>query len=172
MKPARIGFVAVVVAQLAFLLAWAGYHERVRSSAPTMWLQVLPVDPRDPLRGDFAILNFEASNVPPPEGWAENASGRLWVRFAPGDDGLHRAVASTYERPGDLGPGEFAAMAWPWGRAWNDESLVRVRYEIEKFFVPEGKGELPPGDTRAEVAITPRGALQLKRVWVDGRPWP
>jgi uncharacterized membrane-anchored protein len=170
MRRARPWFLVIVLGQLTFLLAWAGYHEWVRANAPTVWLRVLPVDPRDPLRGDYAILNFEISTVPFPAGWAEQSYGTVWVRLAPGEDGLHEAVATSFAPPGNLAPGEYAVRAWLDGRRWDDR--LRVRYEIEKFFVPEGFGVLPDGDTRAQVAITPRGALQLKGVQVDGRRWP
>jgi hypothetical protein len=46
---------AILVAlQAAVILGWAGYHERVRASAPTFRIPLAPRDPYDVLRGRYS----------------------------------------------------------------------------------------------------------------------
>jgi uncharacterized membrane-anchored protein len=49
---------------------------------------------------------------------------------------------------------------------------LRVDYGIGRYYVPEGKGTLPRGNTEAEVALTRDGRAFLIRLFVDGRSYP
>ncbi|MSU71171.1 MAG: DUF2157 domain-containing protein [Opitutus sp.] len=63
--------------QVALLVGWVGYHEWNRTTAPTILLETVPVDPRDLLRGDYMILSYKISRVPaPPTGGDAGTRGR------------------------------------------------------------------------------------------------
>ncbi|OLB51361.1 MAG: hypothetical protein AUH99_07455 [Candidatus Rokubacteria bacterium 13_2_20CM_2_70_11] len=50
---------------------------------------------------------------------------------------------------------------------------VHVVYGIERYYVPEGKGTPPRGQKlEAELALTADGRPFLRRLFVDGRPYP
>ena len=57
------------------------------------------------------------------------------------------------------------------GRRGIETRTVWVDYGIDKFFVPEGKGT-PHGKMVAIVAVGRGGRPHLKRLLVDGRPYP
>jgi len=50
-------------------------------------------------------------------------------------------------------------------------NVVHVDYGIEKFFIPEGKGN-PRGKIVAVVALAGNGHPYLKSLSVDGHPFP
>jgi uncharacterized membrane-anchored protein len=157
-------FWSVVGLQAVFLLVWAGWHEHVRSAAPVVRLKTVPVDPQDLLRGDYMILRYEISSVPPPAPETPGAAAKeVWVLLEP-RAGYHVAVGASWAPP-VAGPGQFAVKGWRGKQG-------RVDYGIETYFVPEGKGT--PRFTRLEVeaAVGPAHRLQIKRVLVDGRPYP
>ena len=168
LKLRSLFFFGVVAAQAVFILAWAGHCQWVLDSAPVVRLRPGPVDPRDPLRGDYAALNLEIGRVTVPEGIA--AFTDVWVELVP-DGAFHttgaiRSAASGAPRPEGL-----------WARArvpWYDPKTRRARLDlgIDKFFVEEGHGDLPRrGEVVVEASLPPSGRLHLKRVLVNGRPW-
>ena len=53
-----------ILAQFA-LLAWQTYDwENLLQNGKGVFLRSMPVDPRDPMRGDYLRLNYAANNVP------------------------------------------------------------------------------------------------------------
>lgn len=129
----------------------------------TVVLRVVPVDPRDLMRGDYVILSYEASRVPidgdPPHGVSPNTP--VYVILEPEEDGQHwHAVKATLSRPWE---GTYLAGRTD-GRG--------VRFGIEAYYVREGTGrELEIARNRgrlsAEVAVAPWGQAALRRLIVE-----
>ena len=157
-------FWAVVCAQAICLLAWAGWHEQVRSRAPVIRLKTVPVDPQDLLRGDYMILRYEISDVKPPVAAAADGPrhSEFWVVLEPRDE-FHVAVATSWDVPKVLPP-QIAVKAWPGARG--------VSYGIENFYVPEGKGTPTFKKIEVDAAVSPTNKLYIKRVLVDGLSYP
>ena len=173
-------FTVVVALQVAFLLGWAGYCEWSRAGAPTVLLQTRPVDPRDLLRGDYMILNYEVSRVPLPEGSPAEAAlpGReIWVTLRRGVR-FHTVVATSWDAPdamrGESGSSgdEQVVRARVRGRPLPAQHAVVVDYGIEKYFVPEGKGRPRFKEMVVEASVSPAHALGIKRVLLDGKAYP
>lgn len=158
-------FWAVVAAQAVFLLAWAGWHEYVRATAPIVRLKTVPVDPRDLLRGDYMILRYEISSVraPASAGPGERSGDEFWVVLEP-RDGYHVAAGASWTEP-VLRPGQCAVKGWRGKRG-------DTTYGIENYYVPEGKGTPRFQTLEVEATVGPTHRLQIKRVRVDGRPYP
>lgn len=158
-------FAAVVGLQIAFLLAWAGWHEQIRQTAPVIRLKTVPVDPRDLLRGDFMILRYEISSVEPPvaDRTERAPSADFWVLLEE-RDGYHTAVRASWEKPVP-GAGQLAVRGRRGRRGGVD-------YGIETYFVPEGKGTPRARSLEVEASVGPTHRLQIKRVFVDGKPYP
>lgn len=61
----KIKLVILVLAlQTAWLLGTVFQQENILRSGQVVLLETKPVDPRDPLRGDFVWLNYQISDVP------------------------------------------------------------------------------------------------------------
>ena len=167
----RTRWLAVVVAlQALVLLGWAGYHEWNRATARTILLEMAPVDPRDLLRGDYMILSYKIGTVPLPDGPAKNARpGReIWVRLRPA--GRFYEVAATSWTPIES-TGAGIVVCGRMGRSgWRGNQTVD--YGIEKFFVPEGKGRPQFKKMVVEATVTAQGRLGIKRLLLDGQPYP
>jgi uncharacterized membrane-anchored protein len=165
---------AVIAAQALFLLGWAGWHEHVRQTAPVLRLKTRPVDPRDLLRGDYMILNYEISRHPAPAGWPADGGAAAFVLFKVLDG---HAVIDEIRRDappaGETRPwAEAEAMEEPWRRVAGEPAQLRLTYGIERFFVPEGKGTPTFKTLEAEASLGPDHRLRLRRVLVDGKPYP
>ncbi len=152
----RLAIYFLLALQLAGLSALYAWHAAGLSARPVM-VRCLPVDPRDLLRGDYIILRYEISRLSAIESNAPDGpvfvslreEGGFWViaaveKSAPSDDRVYLRA----ERRG--------------------QDLV---YGLERFYVPEGKGN-PPGPITVELAVRPDGRGQVKRVFSNGQPWP
>ncbi|KAA9333187.1 GDYXXLXY domain-containing protein [Hymenobacter busanensis] len=139
-KPHRRGLQLAVAAQVAFLLlvAVAGYA--VGHFGRTIALRTMPVDPRDLLYGDYVVLNFTISQLDVKQ-WRGAQPPRVhqpvYVELRPTPDGSYAAVAIYPENPPHI-PASHAVL-----RGWvqsNWRTALRIRYGLERYYVPEGTG--------------------------------
>ena len=161
-------FGAVLSAQAVFILAWAGHSQWVLNTAPVVRLRPGPVDPSDPLRGDYATLNLEIARVTMPPEIESNSD--VWVELVP-DGNFYKAGRLRPAKAGEPKPDGLWAKAQA---TWIDGRTRQTRLElgIDKYFVEEGRGNLPRGgDVVVAACLRPSGRLYLKRVLVNGQPW-
>jgi len=149
---------AVLLVQLA-VIASAYFWYRAGLQYPRVMLRVEPVDPRDLLRGDYVVLHYEISQVPPE--MLGNLNDEDVVYVALKQDGEH-AVAEEYYRFIPQGKNQLYLM----GRFKDG----RLEFGMEKYFVPEGRGN-PPLPWMMEVAIRENGQGQIVRLYSQGKPW-
>jgi uncharacterized membrane-anchored protein len=169
-------FAGLAMGQILVLALWAGAHEWTLRTGPTVTLETEPVDPRDIIRGDFIILGYPIQRVPfdrfePPLITLPADGTRIYVELRP-EGGFHRLARASLKplapAPGNLLIRGRASRIWP---AAGPGNVVRVVYGIEKFFVPEGRGN-PRGKIVATVALASNGHPYLKFLTVDGRAFP
>jgi uncharacterized membrane-anchored protein len=136
-KNMGVKYAAIAVLPLLTLL-WVPITNFVTLYAgESVLLEVIPVDPRDFLRGDYVILDYKISDIPsdlvPPDladDWGEYDEKRdVCVALEKDSDGIGRVKGVSAKRPGGL---------------YLKGSLNRyftVRYErINAYYVPEGTG--------------------------------
>ena len=129
-------------------------------------LKTIPVDPRSLFRGNYAMLNYEISNVPMSELQAQGGirSGeRVYVTLKPGEAGLYEADEVSLTEPGSglFIRGRLRPHRW-------DAEQANVLYGIEAFFAPKEQAlaledELRDGGV-AVVMIAANGKATLQDV--------
>ncbi len=124
--------------QFVVLIAMIVTPSMTLITGDTILLRVVPVDPRDLFRGDYVILRYEFSRVPP-QGIpglrstvrsTDNQGQTVYVALVPEEDGKHwRASRVSLEKPtaGKFLRGQITG--------WN-----RIEFGIESYFVQEGEG--------------------------------
>lgn len=141
-------------------------------------LAVVPVDPRDFLRGDYVILSYDISNLSEPMLGGDkgfSVGQPIYVSLKP--DGATWAASSIHKTYPEAAAqpvlrGTVTGASQPSGCA-DPCRAYRVAYGLEKFFVPEGEGR-PLENLRndqklsVDVAIGPDGTAIIKRLRVDG----
>jgi uncharacterized membrane-anchored protein len=162
----------VAIAQTIALAYMIMDRQAMLNAGRVVTLKVVPVDPMDPLRGEFVILNYAISRLKPEELDGDDKfanadtiyvtlqnKGVEWIAVAIG----HRPVAV---------PGGVAIKGRV--RYVNDFTVdakttteVNVDYGIESFFVPQGMGRdiedtRQKGDLTADIAIDPQGRAAIK----------
>ena len=152
--------IAVVAAQIAGLLAFAGVREaRLRAGAEVI-LQTAPVDPRSLMQGDYAILDYAIAELP--DDLDDLPSGSVvYVRLAESDSGVWHSTAHFTGRLPDDGRTYIRGEV---------DGRGRLDFGIGTYFVPEGTGYIieNAGDVKVVVSLDAGGRAVIKRVLVDG----
>ncbi|HLG18596.1 MAG TPA: GDYXXLXY domain-containing protein [Bdellovibrionota bacterium] len=166
MKALRI----ILGAHLIFFGAWGFYLLTSHQAGKYVWLETMPVDPRDYISGHYVALNFKIANVSTTKCSESTAvPGTIaYVRLGEEDqtlsvpEGVIRTwgiVDCRFDRPtGNRDEtwmeGKFANQPW--------RSSSFIQYGIERFYVSEGSPlrNARSGDVVAKVSInknfTPR----------------
>ena len=173
-------FAVLVILHALVLAGWAATLEQARARAAHVRLEVRPVDPRDMLRGDYIWLSYAISTLGEEQlvgrrpDWSDLGQP-VYVALGP-RDGLHVVAAASLDRATlSLGPGQrllVGRLTYGASSGRGAPSARGVVYGIERYYVPEGRGFLPPGRREAEVAITADGRAFLVRLYVDGTSFP
>lgn len=139
-------FLLVAAAQLAALLWMAGSRERVLRGGEPFRFRTAPVDPRDPFRGEYVQLSFEAEQgdwaMPRPVEYA--AGQEAYAVIERGPSGFAR-IASLYDRAPAGAPCVKVAY-----REWGGGRVQRVELPFDRFYLEEGDGR------RTERLLAPR----------------
>jgi uncharacterized membrane-anchored protein len=172
---------AILVAGLQTLIL--GYIIQSRASILASGAEVLlktaPVDPRDFLRGDYVVLNYDVSSVPVSTVTggipAEAGEQTLWVRLKRQQDGFWGIVESSFkELPAAADTVVLRSLPF-YSYGPNNGETIRVEYGIERYYVPEGEGR-PLEEARNEgvvsiaASVSSSGAAQIRSLVVDGKP--
>ncbi|MGO7989324.1 GDYXXLXY domain-containing protein [Rhizobium leguminosarum] len=172
---------AIIVAGLQTLILGTIIQSRasILSDGAEVLLKTEPVDPRDFLRGDYVVLNYDISSVPVQTvsgGIPAEAGERvLWVRLKKQEDGFWTVTESSFhELPPQ--PETVILRSQPFysgGLAAGDS--MRVEYGIERYYVPEGEGKpieeaRNDGNVAIAVRVSADGSAQIRSLLVDGKP--
>lgn len=127
-------------------------------------LKTIPVDPRDLLRGDYVILNYEIAQIPPYYNNDFDENQTVFVILRTDIDNVAHFAAITDKRPkslflkGKIGKCQTTVPFFKNGNC--------VNFGIESYFVKEGTGkelekQLADG-ALVKVAIDKNGDAKIK----------
>ncbi len=192
MRDRKIQFFGVIGIQIFILLSIVLYNFVVLLSGASVVFTVEPVDPRDPLRGDYMVLSFK--NISRIDSyyfsrWTEDDEDTYF-----GPDIFEPNIGDTvYVHLQDYSTRYEAIGVYPTkpeGRLFikgvvtqkigdpvgsYDVAKYEIEYGIENYFIPENRGEeinFSQNTVEAMVAIDSNGKALLKYLIVDGERWP
>jgi uncharacterized membrane-anchored protein len=156
---------------------------RVLREGAEVTLQTRPVDPRDFLRGDYVVLNYEISSLPAGALKDMPSEGRgtpVFVKLVRRPAGSYDAV-SVHTEPPSVADGEalirgrvtYGATCGARNRVFCER--LQISYGIERYFVPQGEGKeiersRNEGKVSVVAAVTPAGRAAIKRLLLGGKP--
>jgi len=176
----RVALAVIALLQCAVLAYMAGEREWILQNGRVVYLRTAPVDPRDPMRGDYVALDYDIAHVPLTlctGGLAAVlAHTNVVARGTPvyallnTNDAVAQLVMLSDERP--------AAGTYIRGRVdYSWRPGVTAHYGIEAYFMQQGKAlALERGRVREgiqvplemAVALSPRGMAVIKgHQWVQ-----
>ncbi|WP_420336231.1 GDYXXLXY domain-containing protein [Roseibium sp.] len=142
---------------------------QVQMTGTVVSLELVPVDPRDLLRGDYVIINLAIGRIPRALEGAENlkAGQAVFLELERNGEGPVHPVSVSLDQP-QSGKLVIAGTV----RSSSAET-VWIDYGIDAFFLPEGEGrEIERLDTSRvllEVAIAGDGRSLPLNLLVDGK---
>ncbi len=181
MRRTAIALALAFVVQVA-LVGWTvAERARILANGTEIWLTVVPVDPRDLIRGHYVTLSYAISRLDSDAlagdddfDWGDT----IYVTIAEDADGRWQATAINHVRPdgGTVLMGVVATASQATGASCEGGApcwTYRVAYNLERFYVPEATAhelERLPRDRvmTVDVAVLPDGRAALKRLRVDG----
>ena len=181
--PKIVLFGAAAFTQLALLALMIADRVEVLREGTEVTLQTRPVDPRDLLRGDYVTLNYDISSLPAgllKDELSAAPNPVVFVKLAPNRDGIFEAISVhadvvAVNSPEVLIRGRVAYGAACGARRGQFCDTLQIRYDLERYFVPEGEGrnlEQVRNQRKLMVvaAVAPSGRAAIKRLLVDGEP--
>jgi uncharacterized membrane-anchored protein len=160
----RQQLIVLVLLQLLFLCGVAGSYYAVGWFGQEIKVKTIPVDPRDLLYGDYVTLSYEMSQLKP-ELWKEQSprpepGSKVYVLMKPSSNGLYEAIGLYGSKPA-IQTGEVVLRGMV-DSSWNE--AIRVRYGLEKYYVPEGAGrelEKQAGNLVVRVKVASWGQMKI-----------
>jgi len=171
--------------QVALIALMVADRVRILRTGTEVVLKTRAVDPRDLLRGDYVVLNYDISSVSTgdlKDTLAPRSNFFMYVKLAPTPDGFHQAVSIHRDRVA-VAAGEVLIR----GRVSDVSSVtcgadrkgfcssIQLNYGLESFFVPQGEGRdlekaRNEGKLAVVAAVAPGGRAAIKRLLLDGMP--
>lgn len=159
-------FYLLIVLQIVFLLVMVGTKIFTLKTGTKILLEVVPVDPRDIFRGEYARLNYKISTINSPEMRKIKENQMVYVKLKQVEK-YWEAVSVSKEKP-ILNENEILIIG---KKRWGN----RIEYGIESYFVPEGKAiEIEriraPAKVSVEVSVDRFGNAAINRIFIDDKP--
>lgn len=177
-RRSRLLILAVVVAQLLFLLGIVGYKETILRTGKIIVLQTMPVDPRDLFRGDYVTLRYAISTLESSKIkglYSVDEGETVYVRL--GQEGEVWVAKEGEKEPRPewdvFLKGKVTDIIEQRTTDGGSQTDYRIEYGLEAYFVPEGAGRRIEGarDLKARVAVNGFGDAVIKGLIVDGEPF-
>ena len=174
--PAKIGLAifTAFVFQLVILSGLSGKGLVPRITSDRVRFEVIPVDPRDMMRGEYIILGYEFSRLPEDVTLIDERikSYKTMTNF--NQKSIDVYVTLKFNLKEDIYKGVFFGSTPPTkGRYLRGKlnSNNRIEFGIEAFYLQEGKGQIYEQAIRekklvAEVYLAPDGSAQMKKVHI------
>ena len=159
MKKEIISLIVVFLIVIGVLVGFLLYNQWPLLTGERFVLATTPVDPFDPIRGQYMQIGYEISQVDT-EGF--EVGDRIYVVLEEDESGIWRSLDTLKKKPskGDFIRGKISGLSL---------NGARIEYGIEQFFF-ERNAKLPTGNVTVEVAITGSGRAGIVQLLQDGEP--
>jgi uncharacterized membrane-anchored protein len=181
---ARAGLAAIVLCGL--ILAMVVERASILRNGATIRLATTPVDPRDLFRGDYVVLSYEIGEINLTRIGAATDTllkGRVHVGVRAAANGKAEVVKLVRDgQPREpnliwLKATAFGTYDCPIrdrGNCDQGDTMTRVTYGLESYFVPQGEGLKieTTESSRVEIiaAVAASGTSAIKSLLIDGKP--
>jgi len=174
--PAKIGLAifTAFVFQLVILSGLSGKGLVPRITSDRVRFEVVPVDPRDMMRGEYIILGYEFSRLPEDIALLDEKIKSYKTNINVNQKSIDVYVALKFNLKEDVYKGIFFGSTPPTKGRYLRGKLNpsnRIEFGIESFYLQQGKGRIYEQAIRekklvAEVYLSPDGSAQMKQVHI------
>lgn len=133
-RPVFIFFSIVALLQLAVPLKMILDKENVLSLGTPYKFRTAPIDPTDPFRGKYIVLNFNATEFDVPNDSSWHSGEAVYVHLGKDSAGFAKIKDITRQPPAD---GNIDYVKATIGYAYGDK--VTIVYSFNRFYMEESK---------------------------------
>ncbi|MEI6684763.1 MAG: GDYXXLXY domain-containing protein [Planctomycetota bacterium] len=174
--PAKIGLAifTAFVFQLVILSGLSGKGLVPRITSDRVRFEVIPVDPRDMMRGEYIILGYEFSRLPADVELLDERIKSYKTNTDFNQKSIDVYVTLKFNLKEDVYKGIFFGSTPPTKGRYLRGKLIsnnRIEFGIESFYLQEGKSRnyeqaIKEKKLVAEVYLAPDGSAQMKQVHI------
>jgi len=167
----RLKFFLAIGLQVLIILMIIVFKYSIISGGVDVILRIQPIDPRDPLRGDYITFTYNISRLSNylVKEKGLKAGDTVYVVLREGKT-YWTPVRVSKVRP------DFSESFFIKGKVSSvSNQNLRIVYGIEEYFIPEDKGRnfsFANKFVTAKVSLDKNGNPVLRQVYVDNKPWP
>jgi len=168
-------FVLAVAIQLVIIFAIIIFKVAIFIGGSDIVLKIEPVDPRDPLRGDYVAFQYGISNLPSYLARDPQIARGDTVYVVLQQSGKYWFAQGVQKNRPSADPRIFLKGRVASGGGGPGGARLHVVYGMEEYFIPEGKGRdfsFQGKEVAARVVVDENGNAVLKQLYVDDQPWP
>ena len=168
-------FIVVILVQLYVPAKMIWDREDVLQTGREYKFKTAPVDPNDPFRGKYIILQFEEDLVPTSAGNNWERDEDIYVILSEDSNGFAQVASVLRQRPGEDQDFVKAKIGYVFG---NGTDETEIEYPFERFYMEESKApeaELTYAKSQRDTTKTTyalvrvkNGEAVLKDVMIDG----
>jgi len=165
-------FIIAVAIQLVIIFSIIIFKMDTLAGGAEVLLLIHPVDPTDPLRGDYITFSYDISDIdsyffgysPIREGDTVYVPLRQQGKYWGIRPGIQKTKPISEEK---------IFIKGKVSRSYGDR--IHIIYGIEEYFIPEGTGQdftFWGKEVAAKISIDKDGSAVLKKIYVNDKPWP
>ncbi len=176
-------FILTVTLQVIAIISIIIFKLLILGNGTEVLLQIKPIDPTSPLRGDYLTFQYDISSIDSYyfQGNLPMNGDIVFVTLI--QNGKYWTVNSAaLKKPlnGVFIKGRVVSGGREVGIIKNPNLIpsyrqIQVTYGAEQYFVPEGTGRnfgFANRNIEASVTLSDDGTPVLKKVYIDGNVWP
>jgi len=163
-------FILIGIFWIVIIGGFIAFKEFTLQTGDEILLKTRPIDPRDLFRGDYVILRYEISTINTDtlsyKGSDFKEEDKVYVLLNVNDNKIGSLSDIDKNKPSS----EEIFIEGIVKSAYNNR--LNVEYDIESYFVPEGKGkeiERNLGEIYTKVAVDNFGNAVIKSLVLDGK---
>ncbi|MFA6376461.1 MAG: GDYXXLXY domain-containing protein [Candidatus Paceibacterota bacterium] len=171
--PKSVKFASAIIVQLAIVIGLVVFNASLLARGTEIVLPIKPVDPRDPLRGDYITMQYDISRIDASavEGKNKEIEKNDIVYVALKKQGNAWAAASVALKKPRVGLFIKGNVSYVGYSDWKTKKQsISIIYGIEEYFIPEGTGtdlaqKMRTKNAFARVVVDAGGTAILKDIF-------
>lgn len=161
-KITLIGFVLMVTVQLFVPVKMIIDSNRILTSGQIFKFKTMPVDPKDPFRGNYVNLGFDMEIYTPYEGMNWSEGEQLYALIGEDENGYAQIAQLTSDKP--LHPTAYIKVRTLSGFEVGVNTTLRLELPFRKYFMQEEKAPIAEQIYRESLGNSSTVAYALVRV--------
>lgn len=156
-------FVLLAVVQLAIPASMIWGRERVLKSGTPFRFKTEPIDPNDPFRGKYIILNYEIEeyNISDADAWTRDQE--IYVQLTTDSAGFAKVAAVLADPPAE--GSDYVNARVNYIQDYDDSQKIWIEYPFDRYYMEDSKAyeaEITAREAQRDTSRTAYAVVHVK----------